>query len=78
MALDGCLYTWLEFKEYYGENWQRRWAIAGVPQQGAAVGPDVPGTPGQQPPQAQPAPSIAGAPQLGAAACPGALGTPGQ
>ena len=31
--------------------------IAGAPQPGAAAGPDVPGTPGQLPPQAQAAPT---------------------
>ena len=72
IAWDGRPYTRLEFMDYYGNDWNTRWGEAsiapagGAPQPAAAAGAPVggislPSTPGQQPPQAQAAPTIAGA-----------------
>ena len=72
IARNGRPYTRLEFMDHYGEEWNARWQEAsiatagGAPQPAAAAGPGVPSTPGQQPPQAQAAPTNAGAPQPGA------------
>ena len=77
-------YTLEEFREYYGEDWNDRWEEApiatadGAPQPGAAAGPSDGGTTGQQPPQAQAAPTNARAPQPGGAAGPIDGCTPGQ
>ena len=80
MARDGRVYTRREFMDFYGNDWNAAWekawmVIADAPQPGAAAGPGVLGTPGQQSPQAQAAPTNA---QPAAAAGHGGPFTPAQ